>query len=117
MNDWFFMLFCSQMQWTKGFISKWRKKELRVFKYNDIKVVALNDFKNRRVLVWYFYMPTKRIMRVAYHGYHTRYLANKIAFTVKLMQTDVDYRELRLFERRSFSFKADVKRKNLAKNG
>lgn len=112
MNDWFFTLFCIQIKWTKGFISKWRKKELRVFKYKDVKVVALNDFKNRRVLIWYYYIPTKRIMRVAYHGYYTRYLTRKIAYTVNLINIDDNYREIELFKRRSYSAKAEVKNRN-----
>ena len=112
MNDYFFVLFWTQMKWTKGFISRWRKKELRVFKYKDVKVVALNDFKNRRVLIWYYYMPSKKIMRVAYHGYHTRHLSRKVAFTVNLINTDDKYREIDLFARRSYSYKAEIKNRH-----
>ena len=113
MKEHFFLWFCNVTKWTKGFISKWRKGELRILRYKDVKVALLNDYENRRVLVWYFYEPTKRIMRVAYHGYYAKYLANRIAFTVKLIQTDDNYREFKLFERRSFSFRAEARLKKL----
>ncbi len=111
MKEFFFILFWRYMSYTKGFVSKWRKGELRIFRYEDVKVASINDFENRRVLVWYYYEPTGRIMRVAYHGYYSRYLANKVAHTVKLIQTDDNYREIRLFERRSYSYKAERKRR------
>lgn len=109
MKELYFIYFCRCMSYTKGFISKWRKGELRIFRYEDVKVAVLNDYDNRRVLVWYYYEPTGRIMKISYHGYYVKYLANKIAYTVKLIQTDDNYREIKLFERRSYSYKAERK--------
>ena len=108
MKEHFFTWFCNVMKWTKGFVSKWRKGELRLFRYENVKVAVLNDFTNRRVLVWYYHEPTEKIMRVAYHGYYAKYLANRIAYTVNLINTDDNYREFRLFERRSFSYRAEA---------
>lgn len=116
MQELFFAFFWSKVNYTKEFISKWRKGELRVIRYPNIKVAVLNDYDNRRVLVWYFYEPTRRMMRVAYHGFYARYLANRIAYTVKLINTDDKYREFGLFERRSFSYKAEARAK-LGKRG
>lgn len=103
------MIFCNKVKYTKNFISKWRKKELRVFRYSNVKVVALNDYKNRRVLVWYYIEASKKIMRVAYHGYFAKHLARRIGFTVNLINTNDNYREYELFARRSFSQKAEFK--------
>ena len=109
--DYFFAYFCNAMKWTRGFISRWRKGDLRLFRYENVKVAILNDYDNRRVLVWYFYEPTRKIMRVAYHGYHVRYLANKVAYTVRLIQTDDKFREFTLFQKRSYSYKAEARQR------
>ena len=111
MHKFFYELFWNVMKYTKGFISKWRKGELRIYRYQDVKVATLNDFENRRVLVWYFYQPTRKIIRIAYHGYFYRHLANKIAHTVKLIQDDDNYREFEIYKRRSYSYKAQERRR------
>lgn len=99
------------MRWKKEYISSWRKGEMRIFRYKDVKVAVLNDFPNRRVLVFYYSEETKRIYRVAYHGYYAKYLANRIVYTVRKIQTEDEYREHGLFERRSFSYRAEASRR------
>ena len=111
MKDWFFAILCNYIKYTKGFISKWRKGELRVVRFENVKACMLNDYPNRRVLVWYYYEPTKQLNRIAYHGYYAKYLANKVAHTARLINENDEFREVNIHKRGSYSFGSDRHRK------
>ena len=107
MQELFYRFFWIYIKYVKGFKSKWRKGELRIVRFDGVKVAILNDLVNRRVLVWFYIEDDRKIMRVAYHGYFYKHLARKIAHTVKLINTDDNFRENELFKRGSYSYKAE----------
>jgi len=62
---------------------KSKKKGLFILKFKGVKVVLLNDYANRRCLIWYYKESTKQLFRIAYHGYFVRILRMKIVAMVK----------------------------------
>lgn len=86
---------------------KSKKKGLFILKFEGVKVVLVNDFQNRRTLIWYFKEETKQIFRVSYHFYYVRKLRLKIVTAVKGIQNDPDYFNNVIMSRRSYSYKRE----------
>lgn len=80
---------------------------MNIYKFEGVKVICINDYDNRRLLVWYFKESTKQLYRVAYHGYYIRALRKKIVFAVEGIQTDENYFNEKIMSRRSYSWKRE----------
>lgn len=105
----YFKFFYFLMKYAYGIRTRSKKgSELNIFRFEGVKVALINDYDNRRVLVWYYKDSTKSIYRTAYHGYHARYLRYLIVNTVKKIQEKPEYFDEVLSKRRSYSFRKEV---------
>lgn len=95
------------MKWAFGLIRRSKKKSLLIFKFEGVKVVVINDYNNRRVLVFYYKESTKQLFRVAYHGYYLKMLRKKIVLAVEGIQNSEEYFDKVIKSRRSYSYKRE----------
>ena len=109
MLDQYFRHFYTMMLNLKTLTRRRRKKDMQLYYFGeDVIVMCLNDNPNKRVLAWFFYVPTKKILtRISYHGYHARQLTRKIEQQITKIKTDEDYRDTGILKRRSYSYKKD----------
>jgi hypothetical protein len=104
-NEFFLNLFWRYFKDDELLLSKWRKGELRILRYEGLIVALVIDCPNRRVLDFYFHSEKKIIHRIAYHKYFFKSLARKIKKDVKKIQDIYDeYTPDRVFKKRSYSF-------------
>lgn len=85
---------------------------MHIYKFEGVKVVVVNDYQNRRVLLFYFKEATKQLYRVAMHGYYIRALRKKIVFAVEGIQSDENYFNEKIMSRRSYSWNRERAFKN-----
>lgn len=105
----YFVYFYTMMKYSKLSQHRRRKKAIQLYYMGDTVVVALNDYKNRRVLFWFYYKPTNKIIvRLAIHGYHARPLRKLIEKTITKINNDKHFREVGILQRRSYSWKKDA---------
>lgn len=103
----YFKYFTYLMQWSYFLESNWRKGDLHVYRYDVVKLAILNDYENRRVIVFIFHIEDRKIYRVAYHGYHAKYLRYKLMTLVAKVRENPTFWEDKLIKRRSYSFKSE----------
>jgi len=96
------------MGYSYGLIRKSKKKGMQIYKFEGIKIIFLNDYNNRRLLVWFYLESSKQIFRVALHGYYVRKIRYKLVMMVKKIQEDESYFTDVIMKRRSFSYKQEV---------
>lgn len=95
------------MKWSFNIKRRSKKKGMHIYKYEGVKILTLNDYPNRRLIVWYFKESTKQIYRVCYHGYHVRPLRKKITENAKAIMEDENFFNEKIMSRRSYSYKRE----------
>lgn len=107
MEDKYYKYFHYIMIWSYGLKRRSKKKGLNIYQYDGVKVVTLNDFPNRRMLIWFYREDTKEIFRFSMHGFYVRPLRKRITEYVKGIQTDPTFWERVIKSRRSYSYKRE----------
>lgn len=95
------------MGYSYNLIRKSKKKGLQVYRYEGYVVCFLNDYPNRRLLVFFYKKSTKQLYRVALHGYYVREIRRKITHFVKCLQEDENFFNEKIMSRRSYSYKRE----------
>jgi len=95
------------MGYSYNIIRKSKKKGMQIYKYAGVKVVFLNDYDNKRLLVFFYHEKTKKIHRLAMHFYYVRPIRKYITEVVRKIQEDDNYWEDVLVKRRSMSYKKE----------
>ena len=107
MLDKYFKFFHYAMGICFGLKARNRKGSLRIYRFEGVIACILNDYDNRRILIWYFKKSTRQIHRVSYHGYFAKPLRRKIAMLVKNIQEDDNFWNETMIKKRSYSYKQD----------
>ena len=102
----YYAFFHMLMKYSYNIKTRSKKKSLNVYKYEGVTVLTLNDYPNRRLLVFFFKVSTKELFRVSYHGYHARPMRKRIGDHVKRIQEEEGYFEI-LKQRRSYSYRKE----------
>jgi len=100
------------MKYSYSIKRRSKKKGMHIYKYDGVKVVALNDYKNRRLLLFFYKESTKQIFRIAFHFFHVRPIRRRIADFVKGIQEDENFFNEKIMSRRSYSYKRERAFKN-----
>jgi len=103
----YYAFFHMLMKYSYNIKTRSKKKSLNIYKYEGVTVLTLNDYPNRRILVFFFKQSTKQLFRVSYHGYHARPMRKRIGDHVKKIQEDENYFTDVLMKRRSYSYKQE----------
>ena len=96
------------MKWAYGLKTRSKKKGMYVYRFDGVITIFLNDYLNRRLLVFFFKQSTKQLWRVSFHGFYVRKIRFKVVSMVKKIQEDESYFTDVLMKRRSFSYKQEV---------
>lgn len=103
----YYTYFYSVMKYSYGLKRRSKKKGMHIYKYEGVKVVTLNDYSNRRLLIWFYKESTKQLYRFSMHGFHVRPLRKRITEYVKGIQTDENFFNEKIMSRRSYSYKRE----------
>lgn len=95
------------MGYSYGLVRKSKKKGLQIYRYDGVIMIFLNDYPNRRLLVFFYKCSTKQIYRVSFHGYFVRILRRKLTSFVKGIQEDENFFNEKIMSRRSYSYKRE----------
>jgi len=93
--------------YTHRMIRRSKKKGMIILRFEGVIVCLLNDYENRRLLVFFYKTDIKQIYRTSFHGYYVRPIRKKIVNMVTKIQEDPNYWEDKLTKRRSYNYKQE----------
>lgn len=113
MLDKYFNYFYFLMTYAYNIKRKSKKKNLHIYRFEKVILIALNDYENRRCLIFFFEKRTKLIHRVAYHGYYVRELRRKLVRQIDKINQSDDFFKEEFMKRRSYNYRQERSLKNL----
>lgn len=96
------------MGYAFGLVRKSKKCGMHIYRFTGVRVIFLNDYENRRLIVWFFHESTRRLHRMTMHHYYVRITRKKIVDIVKKIQEDENYWDEVLVRKKSMSYKKEL---------
>lgn len=107
MLDKYFNYFHFLMRFAYYLKIRAKKKGMLIYRFEKIILVCINDFDNRRVIIFFYHKEKKILHRTFFHGYYVRQLRLRLVKLVEKIQTDENFFEQEFIKRRSYSYKQD----------